>query len=421
MRTTAFWLSLLLIFTVPMEEIAVFPGLGTISRLVGFLALVFWGASLVVTGRLRKPHPFHLATYYFVFWNVVSYFWSADFDMTMVRLKTYSQLVALTLILWDLYTTPAALKAGLQAYVLGAYVAAGSITANYLVGRDTFSHSLYHRYSGAGFNANDLALVLVLGLPVAWHLAVSVVESGRMSHVLRIANYAYIPVALFTILLTASRTALFSTLPAFLFILRRFSRLNLATRFLILAALTGSLFVLRHQVPQSSYYRLGTTITSIEEGDLGGRSAIWRRGLELFRERPLMGVGSCAFKSTVGRPAHNAYVSVLVELGIIGFALFGLILAIVVRNAIHQLRWESGLWLTIILSWVIGASALGWEYRKQTWLFFSLVVASANLSVQKVESSKLAGLSQAPVGTIPPMSSPLTKASETSVSPTPWS
>jgi hypothetical protein len=46
------------------------------------------------------------------------------------------------------------------------------------------------------------------------------------------------------------------------------------------------------------------------------------------------------------------------------------------------------LWLTILLVWAIGAFSLTWEHRKPTWLFLSLVVVSADLSVRRGEARR---------------------------------
>jgi O-antigen ligase len=78
--------------------------------------------------------------------------------------------------------------------------------------------------------------------------------------------------------------------------------------------------------------------------------------------------------------AHNSFISVLVELGVIGFALFVLILTIAMIEAARQTKWHSRFWVSVLVTWVIAASTLTLEYRKPTWLFLSLVVASAALN-----------------------------------------
>jgi O-antigen ligase len=324
--------------------------------------------------------------YLFVLWNIISAFWSADLDMTLDRLLTYFQLAGLIWLLWDLYTTPAALKAGLQAYVLGAYVSVGSTVYNYLVGSELH----YRRYAASGFNPDDIGTILALGIPLAWYLAVAGGNDSMVAHGLRVVNYAYVPAATFAVLLTATRGALIATSAAFLFVLGSLTRLKPFARVLIFTALVGALFAVHELVPQTSFQRLATLGTSISTADLHGRVDIWRAGLAVFSANPLLGIGSGAYFTAVGvgKVAHNTFISVLVEVGMIGWILFAIILVMTVYQVMHQPKLEARLWLTVLLVWALTASFMTWEQRKQTWLFLSLAIVSANLSVQRDESSQ---------------------------------
>ena len=307
---------------------------------------------------------------------MASFFWSVEVDETMQRIMTYVQVGIMVWILWDLYTTPKALKAGLQAYVLGAYVSIGSTIFNYLKGIE-FNNL---RYSATGFNANDLGFIVALGIPVAWYLTVSK-SNGVKAQALRLVNVAYVPAAILAILLTASRGSLIAALPALLFLLGSLNRIKLYQRALLFAALTGSLFVLLPLVPQSSFQRLETMGNSIAEADLGGRVDIWGEGIGVLSEHPIVGIGSGTYSTAVesGKEAHNSFLSVLVEVGMIGFVLFAAILAIAVYEAMHQPRWDAIFWLTVLLVWVLGVSVHSWEQEKITWLFLGLVVISAGV------------------------------------------
>ena len=91
--------------------------------------------------------------------------------------------------------------------------------------------------------------------------------------------------------------------------------------------------------------------------------------------------------NSVGKVAHSPFLSVLVEVGLIRFALFGITLTIVVIQGLGQPKWDSSFWLTVLLVWALTASFMSWEQRKQTWLFLSLVIVSAVLSVRGDEFS----------------------------------
>ncbi len=56
---------------------------------------------------------------------------------------------------------------------------------------------------------------------------------------------------------------------------------------------------------------------------LTGRVEIWGDGLELWRQRPLLGVGFGGTTVAVGHNAHNDYLRSLVEAGLVGIVCFG--------------------------------------------------------------------------------------------------
>ena len=331
MRTVAHWLSLILIFVIPWENSILVEGVGTASRAVGFVVAGFWVVTVVVTGRFRKLRRFHLVICLFVLWNIVSALWSVNVEESMIRIQSYLQQIGLVLILWDLYTTPAALKAGMQAYVLGAYVSVGNTVYNYLTGSEV------SRYTATGFNPNAIGFILALGIPVAWYLALAECDSKK-DYMLKVLNYTYFPAATFAILLTASRGTLIAIVPAFFFVLWSLTRIKPFVRVLIFITTIWALFTLQTLIPQSSFQRLGTMSTVISSGEIHDiRADIWREGIAIFSEHPLLGVGSGAFETAARKtkmPPHNTFLSVLVEVGLIGFILFTIILAMTVKKVL---------------------------------------------------------------------------------------
>ncbi len=380
MRTLAYWLTLFLVFLIPFEKLITFGGRTgpTLAHFVGLFVAVFWVATVVVTDRFRKPQPFHVLVYLFLLWNAASIFWSIGTELSLSRLTTYAPLVGLGLVLWDLFTTRAAVGAALQAYVLGACLSVGSTIINFVQG--VTAHGRIARYSASGFNENEIGLVLALGIPMAWYLATFAPSDSRGNTLLKIINYAYVPTALFSVLLTASRGGLASTAPAFMFILATFTRLRLFQRVLLFAALVTALFFVQSLVPESSYERLSKAGEELEGGDLNGRGQVWRLGFDVFLEHPMAGVGTGTFQraTNLRKAAHNAYLSILVEVGAIGFGLFLAIMAVSVQQALRQPRWEARLWLTLLLIWAVGVLLLSLEYSKPTWLILSLPVMGAH-------------------------------------------
>jgi O-antigen ligase len=279
------------------------------------------------------------------------------------------------LILWDLYRTPERIVAGLQAYVLGAYTAIVGAIANFL-GSNAFYTNM-SRYSVGDTNPDGFGFIVALGVPIACYLA----ASRELPRMFRFVNLAYLPLAFLGIALSGTRTASVAAAIGLLYGLATFTRLRFAARLAVVALLAGALFFLLPIVQSlPSFQRLGTTPTEVTEGDLNGRLAQWQQGFTAFTEHPVIGVGANGYRSvnTLDKVAHNSYLSVLVELGLVGFGLFAVILWIVARTARQLPRWDRRFWTTVLVVWAIGASTLTWEHRKTTWLFLTFIVAAGS-------------------------------------------
>ena len=373
MKKLAFLASLVLIFVIPWENTVLLRGIGTLSRLVGLLTAGLWILAVVIEGNMRRPTLFHALVAAFVGWNALSLFWTVDPETTAEAVWTYGQLLILVFLIWDLYSTTPAIRAGLQAYVLGAYVALGSIMFSYLTDRA----GTMLRYSIAGSNADTAGLLLALGMPIAWGLALVQTQRGS-GGLLRWLNFAYLPIAFLGITLTATRAALITTVPAILFAVASLGRLSLGRRRFVAALTIAGVVALLPLVPATSVERLLTTGTEIQSGGLGGRGHIWRMGVQVYGEHPIIGVGSGAYKAAVGigSVAHNTFLSVLVELGIVGFALFLAILAVVAILALKHPPWGVRFWWTLLGMWALAGSSMTWEGKKFTWVILTLAAAS---------------------------------------------
>ena len=378
MRNVAFALSLLLVFVIPLENLVMGEEGGTLSRALGLGVAGFWLVTVLLTGRMRRLLPFHFVVFLYVLWHALSVTWSYDVERTAARTLTYVQQLGLVLILWDLYTTPRRLSLALQAYVLGAYVSALSTVYNYLQG----SAYSYERYAATGFNPNDLGVILALGIPTAWYLGTSGGPSAR--GVLRLLNLGLIPLAIFAIFLTASRGALAGVAAALVYVVGSLGRLSLRTKTWAIAGSLLAVLVLVLLVPDSSVGR----VTNMGL-DLNGRLRIWTEGFRVFAEHPLLGVGSGAFKAAIeyNKSPHNFVLSLLGEVGLVGFAIFCILLLQTGLAALRQPPPQARFWLTILAVWALGSATHQFEQRKQTWLFLGLTVVSGSIYTRRDEEA----------------------------------
>lgn len=382
MRKITFGLLLIFTFMIPWESGAVVGSFGTLTKLLGIVLFGLWIGIVIASGKLRRLRPFHLVLFLFVLWNVASLFWTVNINASLNRIETYVQLILLSMIVLDLIDTKSKLQALLQVYIFGACISVWSILSNYFSGNVDGAHA--ERYTSFGFNANEIAMLLVPCIPIAWYLIISISEKEQINNadrVLLIINYVFIPFAFFAILLTASRTAFIALIPGWWFILGSLTKFSSLSRIFIAIAITLSIIFLQPLVPQASIDRLSTTEEELTEGDLSGRKAIWEQGTDAFLENPILGVGSGGFRYAIekGRASHNSYLSVLVDGGLTGFLLFGLVVGAACYQLRGQPKWIVSFWVVVLIGWGIGLYSINAEHRKTTWLLLTLVVVSAHV------------------------------------------
>ena len=384
MRRITYWLAIVLIFTLPWEDSVTVAILGSLTRMLGLLVAVFWVVTMLLEGRFRKPIFFHALVLIFFLWNFVSIVWSKDTAGTFQRIQTYSQIFLLVLIFWEIFQKPENLRAGLQAYVVGAYIPIISTIYNYISGSVATPYE--GRYSATGVNAVDLALILIMGLPIAMHLLITAGQN-KQGIIIKLINLAYIPLAIFSITLTGSRTSLLAIIP-FGFYLVFTRQIRYDRKILVFCTLLISLFAMLPLIPQSVITRLSTLGVSLETGELSGRVEYWKQAILIFSKHPLIGIGSGTMGSAIGQAVHNTFISVAAETGFIGFVLFFTILAITLFQAINISNGNSGLWVAIFLSWVIGVCSLSWEFRKLTWLFLDFIIIEGSFTYEQLRVGK---------------------------------
>lgn len=383
----AFWLVYALVFSIPCEE--AFPLLAgfVVTRWLGLAAAAAVALRCVLLGQFRKPGLVLLGLAAFAAWGGASILWSDAPESTLVRAGTYAQLLLLAWLVWELVRSERRAAGLLQAYVLGALVSASETVRNFAMGRTAGvvgaelgrDIQLGERYTAGAFNVNDLGLVLVLSIPL------SVYFLARTKR--RAARYLYwaqLALCIAAVGFTASRGALIALAAAFMAVpltLRFFSR---RARLAAAAIIPASLVVSALIIPQEARDRFLNIGAELTEGTLTNRTAIWTVALDVYRERPLAGVGAGAFSESAARKldrplvAHNTFLSVLSELGTVGALLFATILGLLVTCIWGLPALEKRIWGVLLLAWAAGASAVTWEYRKPTWILFALLAAHAS-------------------------------------------
>jgi O-antigen ligase len=151
-----------------------------------------------------------------------------------------------------------------------------------------------------------------------------------------------------------------------------------------------------HKINMERYQTLGELEQDYNLTDEFGRIQIWKRGLQLFFENPITGVGVAGFNEGIGimrerdnlpsqtwQTAHNSYIQVMVETGIFGITVFIYLIGKCVKT-FNQFRKRreasvekdfstiSGILLIGFIAQLVTAFFLSQGYSASFTLFFAL-------------------------------------------------
>ena len=378
------------------------PDAGVV-KLAGLLLTVVWIGVASTEGQVRPRLGFvrenpALAAFLALFlaWAALSLVWASDVGDARVALLRYFLNAVLLLIVFTAVT-----ERRHVVWIYWAFSVGGVASMIYGVILAPAESSEFNRVQGAGVDSNDLAIVLVAGMILAAALAVT---SERAPAKIGAGLISLLCGA--GVLLTFSRTGLFTLALALigglLFASRRRARSGAAALAVILVAVAYVIFF----APPEARERITTV------GNGSGRTDLWTVAWRMVEDKPVAGVGAGNFPVTsfnyVLEPgaldarylisptgllqvAHNSYLEVMAELGVIGFTLFVvlLILAVVAASRAAKNFMRAGDRRMETLSRALVAAQVGMlggsvftslQYSKQMWLLLALGPALLSLS-----------------------------------------
>lgn len=414
MRALAYWLTIAFVFTVPWENAVQLGELGRVSKPLGFVVAVVWAGSVVLRGRLREPDAFQKAYFLLVVWSGLTFYWSIDAGATTSGFLTYAQILVMLFIIWDLCDSESAIETALQAYVLGAYISSLSIVLQFLSAPDA-KFPEHERLRGLGTEVDGIALIVAIAVPAAWYLAAGPTHLHR-SPGRRLLNFAYVPIGLFAVAITGTRGATLALVPAAIFIFWSLRRASPSQRLAALGTLVAAILVIVVYAPRLPLARIETAASATELGSedsaLSGRWGIWVESSRAFLDRPIVGAGLDAHRAAVSgglddvrtfkgteKEAHNTYISVLVETGIVGFLILATLIVTVVKRIRRLSGWRAWYWSAQVSVLAIGAMSLSLEESKSIWIFLSLCVATSAVAGSRLSSAATGALAPIDVPT----------------------
>jgi len=391
-------------------------GVLSISKVVGLVLVLSWFALITAGERDQRERIFSPAGFLFVLialvaWAALSAVWAEDTGAAIDSATRYLPNAMLFLIVFAGVRTREQFL-----WVLGSLVAGAVVAALYgiVAGAPTDDPTRV----GIG-NANETAASLVAGGTLAAALAFAV--TGKP--VLRLLTTIAVPLCVFAVFLTLSRgglVALAASLVAAVFMAgrRRGVVLTLAFAAVIAAVVYFGAF---------ASVEARDRILELEGGT--GRTDIWTVGWRMVEDQPLRGVGAGNFPIAsihyllepgallrddfiVDNPkvAHNTYLNVLAELGVVGLALFLAVIAFSLWCAARALGVASQAGdrqldvlaraMIVVLVGLLAADFFGSrQYSKQLWLLLSL--CPALLAISRAELAARRGSGAAAAGALP--------------------
>lgn len=370
-REIVYRLLWIFVATLPGQGIVKVGGESTIAKAVGVVVTTVAVLSLMKSGRRVRFNDFIVLVLVFAGWVLVSTYWSMTLPYTWQRAFTMVQLIVMVLLLWEFAHTRRQVLGLMTAWIVGCVVLAGVIVSAWAGGEGQA------RYTAPGTHPGDQAYALLLAIPMAWYLSLRTERFWAM-----VAYRLFIPVALLAVVLTASRAALLSAGLALLIIplTSRWTsvQLRVAVGAAVLAGVVaGAVLATSASGP---IQRLSTTSTEISSGTLDHRTQLWAIGLRLIGAHPLLGVGSGGSKAAVGlqysedKSLHDTFLSVGVELGLVGLSLYLLILFAASYRTLSRLTLlEQRLAWVLMTVFVVSLVPRADDYDKGTWAILTLI------------------------------------------------
>ena len=398
MRLLSFVFLWLLIFIMPWEGLFAIPGLTSAARILGLLTFLLGLAGAFLSGQLRFPLALVWISL-FTGWCMASIQWAADPEAAIQRAGTYLLLLTFVWLILNLVDSPQRLKAIMLAFVLGTAMTVANMYVNYIHAGVPLNTEDEVRYTAATANANGLACYCCLGILFAFYLITRRTNTG-----FELPNWFYWGFIVFAgvaIPLTGSRAGVLSGGVATIVLLVNCFTLIGAIEIILLGGVLGVLLVRRGKLGKlSSKARLGlavclllvpvltvrfvsrSTFSRIAEGTSGDtfreRTDAWQAGLKSWGDTPLLGVGAGCYQNALikqghsAMAAHNTFVSVLVESGLIGFTLYFLFWAVVFRRVLLMPKADRFFWLGVFACYLPIVLTGSMEYQKATWFLGGL-------------------------------------------------
>ena len=389
------------------ELIPPIPFLSSAIPLLG--AVTLFGYLINIRGVAGKVQlnlsNLHFVSLLFIIWIFISNPQAAWLGPERNWIFTFVQLLVLMIMAMDILDDPRKHHAVMAIFaVIAVFSAYTAITQGH-IGEDIDSST---RAVGFTAGANDAARYFVVAMIFTTYLRTQVTQPLH-----RFLLFIAIIITYLGVFFTTSRTGMVLLLLAQLLL---FYFQHEGKQRLQLMIIFGVAFILLITLANPILSIISGILPSITQGTdtVGLRYDLWRAGWMMWLDHPFTGVGIGQFVHNSSRymsqlpgvmprelVAHNIYIQILAETGIIGLILFISIVAIAMSNFIKARRIQQpeqlnlrNTWLIVLIVMLIGGLTKTDQADKLLWMVLGLSVYFSRLVDE-------AGKEKAPAEEIP--------------------
>ena len=351
-----------------------------LTRVFGILAFGAAALLFVIDGTHKNYTYFHFFALALWSWIILSVTWSADVDKGVIVAGRAFQIMLLPLLFTLVITNRKSIIYAYQSYVLGNIVGSSIIIYNYLHG---IQSPYYNRYTIRNFETDEMSIFLALAIPMAAYLA-SVLDKKWK----RVLNLFAMPLIIFAIFLTGTRTGSIVAVIGILYWLFTHRNASFRVKASILVIFILSIITVASVAPKSSLDRVFSAGKSLKSGNLNYRTVIWKASIEQWKKSPVVGVGLGGLGDVLSKEhvnfdaAHNTYIHIMTESGIVGLTLYLLTLGSVLFLILQVPLSEKAFLVTMFMVIIISQLTLHTHLLKSTWFVLTM------LSIHAINSRK---------------------------------
>lgn len=381
--------------------------LGTILPILGAITLAgFLLQNLTPNQKiLLQFRNVHILGFLFIAWCFITNPQAAWNGPARNWVLTFLQLWILMVLTHHLLDKPKKQQTFLWVFSMAAMISAlVAMRQGYLGGAFTVKEA-----RGLADGSNAAARYFVVSFVSLNYLRAN--ETGRL---LRLLSFVGIVVTFIGVFITISRTGMMLLFGAFALMFLLQAKVKFRRQIIALFIIS---WVVLWFMSDSITNELAQILPSISQGSdtVGLRYTLWKAGWRMFIEQPLLGVGIGMFPYQLPYyaadllpayhldiVAHNMYIQILAETGIVGLGLFLSLLVVAVGNFIlpvdlkdEKMRALRNTWFIIIVVMLAGGMTMSNYADKLIWMTmgigpvfrYGLLASGQNQSEATAENS----------------------------------